>query len=242
MFFVNVFALSYFQVTMGSPAGEVERSNDETQHQVKVSDFYMSKYELTVGEFRKFVEAKRYSADLRSLSGAENHPVAYVSWNDAVAYCEWLSSNSGKKYRLPTEAEWEYACRAETTTPFNTGSNLTTDQANYDGNYPYGGNAKGVFRQTTVPVDSFAANALGLYNMHGNVWEWCSDWYKGTYYAECKARGAVSNPDNQEPGSGRVLRGGSWLGNAEDCRSADRNWDAPVNRDLNVGFRLVFVP
>ena len=241
------------EFTMGSPAGEAGHQKDETQHQVKVSDFYMSKYELTVGEFRKFVEAKGYRTDAEKASSSntwqrpgisqqENHPVAYVSWNDAVAYCEWLSSNSGKKYRLPTEAEWEYACRAGTTTSFNTGSNLTTDQANYDGNYPYGGNAKGVYRQTTVPVDSFAPNALGLYNMHGNVWEWCGDWYKGTYYAECKARGAVSNPDNQEPGSGRVLRGGSWSGDARNCRSAYRDYDTPVNRSDYVGFRLVFVP
>ncbi len=210
------------EFTMGSPEGEVGHLNDQIRHQVKVSDFYMSKYELTVGEFRKFVEATRHSADLRSLSGAENHPVVYVTWNDAVAYCEWLSSNSGKKYRLPTEAEWEYACRAGTTTSFNTGSNLTTDQANYDGNYPYGGNAKGVYRQTTVPVDSFAPNALGLYNMHGNVWEWTDSLY-------------------DKSGSNRVLCGGSWNNNAENCRSANRNNDTPDNRNNNVGFRLVFV-
>ncbi len=210
------------EFTMGSPEGEVGHLNDQIRHQVKVSDFYMSKYELTVGEFRKFVEATRHSADLRSLSGAENHPVVYVTWNDAVAYCEWLSSNSGKKYRLPTEAEWEYACRAGTTTSFNTGSNLTTDQANYDGNYPYGGNAKGVYRQTTVPVDSFAPNALGFYNMHGNVWEWTDSLY-------------------DKSGSNRVLRGGSWNNNAENCRSANRNNDTPDNRNNNVGFRLVFV-
>jgi len=241
------------EFTMGSSEGEVGHKNDEVRHQVKVSDFYMSKYELTVGEFRKFVEAKGYRTDAEKASSSntwqrpgisqqENHPVVYVSWNDAVAYCEWLSLSSGKKYRLPTEAEWEYACRAGTTTPFNTGSNLTTDQANYDGNYPYGGNAKGVYRQTTVPVDSFAPNALGLYNMHGNVWEWCSDWYKDTYYAECKARGTVSNPDNQEPGSARVIRGGRWDGNAEYCRSAYRSWGTPGYRNDDVGFRLVFVP
>ena len=224
------------EFTMGSPAGEVGHQNDETQHQVKVSDFYMSKYELTVGEFRKFVEATRYSADSRSLIGQENHPVVYVSWNDAVAYCEWLSKTTGKRYRLPTEAEWEYACRAGTTTSFNTGINLTTEQANYDGNFPYGGNAKGLYRQKTVPVDSFAPNAFGLYNMHGNVWEWCSDWY-GTYPS-----GTGENPVGPSSGSLRVLRGGSWTYDAESCRSADRYWDAPGGRGGGVGFRLVFVP
>ena len=129
-----------------------------------------------------------------------NHPVVHVSWNDAVAYCEWRSAKEGKTYRLPTEAEWEYACRAgsKTTTPFNTGGNLTTAQANYDGNYPYGKNSKGQFRGTTVAVNRFAPNAWGLYNMHGNVWEWCSDWYGEKYYEECKAQGVVENPQGAE--------------------------------------------
>ena len=245
--------------TMGSPENEVSRVSDREgpQHQVRLSDFYMSRYEVTVGEFRKYIE-DGYSTDaennqdaqnwrhgvsgqLRS-SNEDNHPVIYVSWNDAVKYCKWLSFKTGKSFRLPTEAEWEYACRAETSTPFNTGYNLTTSQANYDGNFPYDNNQKGIYRQNTVAVNSFTPNAWGLYNMHGNVWEWCSDWFKASYYAECKARGTVSNPDNQEPGSDRVIRGGGWGSSAGNCRSASRFRSTPVDRDYYVGFRLVFVP
>ncbi len=243
--------------SMGSPENEVFRSGGEGQHQVRLSDFYLCRYEVTVAEFRRFVE-DGYSTDaenqqdarnwrhgvsgqLRS-SSEENHPVIYVSWNDAVKYCKWLSFKTGKNFRLPTEAEWEYACRSGTQTPFNTGYNMTTSQANYNGNYPYDNNQKGVYRQNTVSVNSFTPNAWGLYNMHGNVWEWCSDWHKESYYAECKAKGTVSNPDNQEPGSYRVLRGGSWSSTAGRCRSACRDGFAPDFRDSFVGFRLVFVP
>jgi len=256
---------------MGSPGGEVGHQNDETQHQVKVSDFYIAEYEVTVGEFRKFVAAKGYLTDAEKGGGSyiwdgtkwekragvnwrhgisgslrpqneENHPVVHVSWNDAVAYCKALSAKTGKRYRLPTEAEWEYACRAGRRTPFNTGENLTTNQANYDGNYPYNNNPKGVYRQKTVPVNSFAPNAWGLYNMHGNVWEWCSDWYDGTYYDECKAQGVVTNPTGPATGSYRVIRGGGWSNDAGSCRSAYRISLSPDFRINNVGFRLVFVP
>ncbi len=286
------------EFTMGSPENEVGRedhiivnsnSNDEfsfsprlwdreilhqsseTQHQVKLSDFYMGKYAVTVGEFRKFVEATGYQteAEKRVLSdivvnnetwkavainwrhgvsdsmrpqNEENHPVLHVSWNDAVAYCKWLSKETGKKFRLPTEAEREYACRAGTTTPFNTGNNLTTDQANYDGNYPYNDNPKGVYRENTVAVNSFVPNAWGLYNMHGNVFEWCSDWYGGTYYDECKANGTVTNPAGPSKGSDRVLRGGGWGNPAGSCRSADRGDFTSRNPNGDVGFRVVFVP
>ena len=229
--------------TMGSPTGEVDRSSDETQHQVKVSDFYLCRYALTVAKFRKFIDESGYQTDAEKansssiwdgakwedkegvnwrhgVSGNEraldeyDHPVLHVSWNDVVAYCDWLSRKSGKTLRLPTEAEWEYACRAGTTTPFNTGENLTTDQANYDGNYPYNNNPKGQYRENTVPVESFAPNAWGLYNMHGNVREWCGDWYEGNYYDECKAKGTVENPSGPATGSGRVLRGGYWRSDA----------------------------
>ncbi len=128
------------------------------------------------------------SGSVRSRN-EENHPVVHVSWSDAIAYCEWLSKQTGKKFRLPTEAEREYACRAGTTTPFSTGKNLTSDQANDYGNYPYNNNQKRVCRQNTVAADSFAPNAWGLYNMHGNVSEWSSDWFGGTYYDDCKAKG-----------------------------------------------------
>ena len=257
--------------TMGSPQGEVDRFDNETQHQVKVSDFYLSKYAVTVADFRKFVEASGYRTDAEKEDGSyawdgktwekraginwrygisgsvrdhseENHPVLHVSWNDAVAYCKWMSEKTGESFRLPTEAEWEYACRAGTTTPFNTGENLTTGQANYDGNYPYRNNQKGNYLENTVSADTFAPNAWGLYNMHGNVWEWCGDWYGDKYYEECKAKGTVENPSGPATGSDRVLRGGGWGSFARGCRSADRGGDAPGSRGGNVGFRLAFVP
>ncbi len=260
------------EFTMGSPETEVGRSTDETQHQVKVNDFYMSKYEVTVAEFRRFIAESGYKTDAENgkmgydrfgasigtpginwrygVSGKvrpkseENHPVVHVSWNDAVEYCRWLSEKTGKWYRLPTEAEWEYACRAGSRTPFNKGGNITTAQANYDGNYPYNNNRKGQYRAKTVAVDSFEPNAWGLYNMHGNVWEWCDDVYSGTYYDECKAKGLVENPGGPAPekGSYRVLRGGYWLSLAGSCRSATRGYDTPGRRGADVGFRLVFVP
>ncbi|MEI7787998.1 MAG: SUMF1/EgtB/PvdO family nonheme iron enzyme, partial [Chlorobiaceae bacterium] len=225
--------------TMGSPESEVGRRHDETEHQVKVGDFYLCRYAVTVTEFQEFIEASGYRtdaekgngswmyegakwkekeginwrygvSDIERKAGEYNHPVVHVSWNDADAYCKWRTVTTGKKFRLPTEAEWEYACRAGTTTPFNTSVNITTDQANYNGNYPYNNNREGLFRENTVAVDMFAPNAWGLHNMHGNVWEWCSDWYGEKYYDECKAKGIVDNPDGPKKGSNRVLRGGSW--------------------------------
>jgi sulfatase modifying factor 1 len=271
------------EFTMGSPESEpgvalikavwqklgIEYS--ETQHQVRLSSFYMSKYAVTVAEFRRFVEATAYRTDAEKegrsfvfsngevkaadgvnwrhgVSGTlrpqseENHPVLHVSWNDAVAYCRWMTKKTGKQFRLPTEAEREYACRAGTLSPFNTGENLTTAQANYNGNYPYNNNQKGIYRENTVPVNSFAPNGWGLYNMHGNVFEWCSDWYSATYYDECKAKGTVTNPSGPATVSYRVIRGGSWFSFAESCRSAYRRSLTPVYRSNNVGFRLVFVP
>ncbi len=258
------------EFTMGSPEGEVNRQTNETQHQVKLSDFYMSKYTVTVAEFRRFLEASGYQAFSEifgwsfiisngeskkgdgvnwrhGVSGSvrpqseENHPVLYVSWYDAVAYCKWLSTKTGKQFRLPTEAEWEYACRAGSKTAFNFGENLTTNQANYNG-YHYKRNPEGGFRQNTVEVNSFAPNAWGLYNMHGNVYEWCSDWYSGTYYDDCKAKGTVYNPAGPASGSNRVFRGGSWRNHVAYCRSADRGGSIPSSHNFELGFRLVFVP
>jgi formylglycine-generating enzyme required for sulfatase activity len=191
----------------------------------------------------------------------DNLPVEYVSWYDAVEYCNKRSEFEGLTpaytreikffgmtnvtwnrnaqadprsagYRLPTEAEWEYACRAGTTTPFSTGNNITTSQANYNGTYPYNGNAKGTYRGKTTLVGSFAPNAWGLYDLHGNVWEWCWDWY-GDY-----ARGAQTNPLGAGSGSVRVFRGGSWNSDARYLRSAGRVSLTPASRDCDVGFRL----
>ena len=259
------------EFTMGSPASEVSRQDDETRHQVRLSNFLMSKYAVTVAEFRRFEEASGYRTDADKagfsviisncevnagkgvnwrcgVSGSarpqseENHPVVHVSWNDAVAYCKWLSVKTGKKFRLPTEAEREYACRAGSTTAFNTGESLTTDQANYGGNCSGNNNLQGVYPKNTVAVNCFLPNSWGLYNMHGNVWEWCSDFYGENYYNGCKAKGRVLNPAGPATGSYRVLRGGSWGNEADCCRSAYRNCGIAIRRSYFIGFRLVLVP
>jgi len=254
---------------MGTPEHEVDRRENETQHQVKVSDFFMAKYTVTVAQFEKFIMESHYQTDADKdggshiwtgkdwqkkagvdwkcdVSGEEQkdkqHPVIHVSWNDATAYCNWLSKKLNATLRLPTEAEWEYACRAGTTTPFNTGDNLTTEQANYNGNYPYHKNPKGKYLQRTKPVGSYPSNAWGLYDMHGNVWEWCQDWYGEKYYETCKKQGVIENPTGPETGSGRVLRGGGWGDGARRCRSADRGDGDPDGRADFIGFRPVFVP
>ncbi len=224
------------EFTMGSPSYEPERQGVETQHQVAVGDFYMGQFAVTQAEWCSVTGTNP------STFQGDNLPVECVSWDDCQAFIQALNRKTSKTYRLPTEAEWEFACRAGTITPFNTGGNLTTDEANYDGNYPYNKNRKGQYRKSTVAVDSFAPNAWGLYNMHGNVWEWCSDSYDSDYYAACKARGVVTNPENTVQGSDRVLRGGGWNYFAESCRSALRLSFTPDFRNSHVGFRLVFVP
>ncbi len=260
--------------TMGSPASEPQRDDDEVQHQVTVGTFYLGAYEVTVGEFREFVSATGYKTTAETSGGGyvvegsswvqkadanwkkpyltqtDRDPVVLVSWYDCVEYCNWRSKRDGLKpaytisgtnvscdfkasgYRLPTEAEWEYVCRAGTTTPFSTGNNVTTSQANYDGNYPYNGNAKGEYRQKTMPVGSFAPNGYGVYDMHGNVWEWCWDWY-GAY-----ATGSQTNPTGAVSGAERVFRGGGWNFSGQILRSANRDDGDPSYRGNLLGFRL----
>ena len=164
----------------------------------------------------------------------DNCPVENVSWNDIQEFIRKLDNkDSSNKYSLPTEAQWEYAARAGTRTPFYFGKCLSTDLANYDGNYPMSDCSKGKYRERPVSVTSFSPNKWGLYNMHGNVYEWCHDW-KGDY-----SSGSVTDPEGPLSGSYRVFRGGSWYDCAEFCRSAYRFWDVPVYRGFNLGFRLV---
>jgi formylglycine-generating enzyme required for sulfatase activity/tRNA A-37 threonylcarbamoyl transferase component Bud32 len=213
---------------MGSPDGEKDRSGDEgPQREVTISKpFYLGVYEVTQEQYEQII-CKNPS----NFKGAKN-PVECVSWDDAVAFCESLTEKTGKTVTLPTEAQWEYSCRAGTTTPFNTGQTISTDQANYNGNYTYGNGSKGEHREKTIAVGSFGPNAFGLYDMHGNVWEWCGDWYDSYANAE--------NIDPARPDSGtyRVLRGGGWRSDPQDCRSADRGWGSPGRRGTNLGFRV----
>jgi len=224
------------EFTMGSPIYEPERSAHEVQHQVKVSDFYMSKYEVTQAEWESVTGANPFDFKGKTF------PAEQVSWDDCQAFIQALNRKTGKTYRLPTEAEWEYACRAGTTTPFNTGGNLTTEQANFNGSYSYNENQRCDYSQKRVAVDSFSPNAWGLYNMHGNVSEWCSDFYDANYYAACKAKGVVENPSGPASGEWRVIRGGFSYQYAKSCRSAYRSGSTSDFLAYGVGFRLVFVP
>lgn len=229
---------------MGSLANEKERySGEGPQHRVTFTqDFFMGTHEVTFDEYDVFAFLIKHDGGCRdghevirpsdSGWGRGNRPVINVSWEDAQCYAEWLSTKTHNNYRLPTEAEWEYACRAGTSTPFSFGDNITPDEVNYDGNYSYNGAAKGIYREQTVPVKTLPANHWGLYEMHGNVWEWCSDWY-GNYEDK-----DVVDPIGPVDGSLRVLRGGSWNYYAWNSRSAYRYWNDPAARSGSIGFRL----
>ena len=221
---------------MGSPEGELGREADEgPQHRVIIArPFAVGQFEVTFAEWDACVAAGGCSHRPDDGGwGRGNRPVINVSWNNITEqYLPWLSRKSGKTYRLLTEAEWEYAARAGTTTPFWWGSSISTNQANYDGNYTYGG-SKGEYRQKTLAVDSFAPNRWGLYNVHGNVWEWVQDCWSAY-------NGAPSDGSAQTTGDcgRRVLRGGSWSNLPRDLRSAIRDGNSPSGRNYLVGFRV----
>ena len=216
---------------MGSPIGEADRGGDEgPQHQVTITGaFYMGIHEVT----RRQYEAVMDAAPGR-FTGPTN-PAENVSWDSAALFCRKLAARAGRTVRLPTEAEWEYACRAGTSTPFHTGETISTDQANYNGEAAYGSGVKGVDRGKTIPVGGLSANAWGLYDMHGNVYEWCQDWYDGAAYAAADPR----DPRGPPSGTYRVVRGGSWRFGPHNCRSAYRHRHAAYDRRDNIGFRVV---
>jgi formylglycine-generating enzyme required for sulfatase activity len=224
--------------TMGSPESEPQRSADEgPQRRVTIArPFAVGKFEVTFAEWDACVAAGGCNGHRPSDSnwGRGNRPVINVSWDDARAYVAWLSRKTGKTYRLLSEAEWEYAARAGTTTPFSTGQRITTEQANFDGNHTYNGSSKGQYRQRTLPVGSFAANAFGLHDMHGNVWEWTEDCWNANY------SGAPTDGSARTSGEcgRRVLRGGSWVDLPRFLRSADRYWITAENRIDVIGFRV----
>jgi formylglycine-generating enzyme required for sulfatase activity len=263
--------------SMGSPGMELDRVEfRERLHEVQLSAFSLGSREVSLGEFRRFVEETGYRTTAERAGGAfaynetsseweftadadwrrpgfaqgEDHPVVNVSWFDAVEYCNWLSQKEGLRpayavsgedvrwdksadgYRLPTEAEWEYACRAGTTTPFSTGQRISTSQANYNGNFPYANGNQGLYRKGSSPVASFPPNGWGLYDMHGNAWEWCWDYY------DLYEREPVTDPAGPDSGEHRICRGGSWSSYAKNLRSAARSGDFPDAAVSNIGFRM----
>ncbi|WP_445308303.1 formylglycine-generating enzyme family protein [Microcoleus vaginatus] len=214
---------------MGSPATEERREESESpQHQVTVPAFYAGKYPITQAQWQAVM------GNNPSYFKGEKRPVDTVSWDDAVEFCGKLSQQTGKKYRLLSEAEWEYACRAGTTTPFHFGETITSDLVNHNGSSPYANAPKGLNRRKTIDVGSFPPNAFGLYDMHGNVWEWCSDQWYENYNA------TPTDGSSWEPGTNntRLLRGGSWSYCAVFCRSAFRLRYGGVLKGWRWGFRV----
>ena len=221
---------------MGSPPDEAERfAKEGPQHEVTILPFHMSKYTITQAQWQAIM-----GNNPASFKG-ENRPVESVSWFDAVEFCQKLSKKSGKEYRLPSEAEWEYACRAGTTTPFHFGTTITTKLANYNGNFSPRLAPRGKNRKETTEVGSFAPNAFGLYDMHGNVWEWCYDqWYEpNESYEGAPGDGSPWLVEDSNDNYRRVLRGGSWHLNPKFCRSACRASFNPDYRYIEFGFRIV---
>ena len=219
---------------MGSPETEKERYSDEgPQHRVTVSAFFMAKYLVTQQQWEAVM------GNNPSYFKGASRPVEKVSWNDAVEFCQKLSEKTGRDYRLPSEAEWGYTCRAGTTTPFYFGETITTDLANYNGNYTYGNGPKGKYRQETTDVGIFPPNAFGLYDMHGNVYEWCADYWHDNYNsAPTDGRAWISGGDSGK----RLLRGGRWNSYPRYCRSAPRYYNSPGNRSYSIGFRVAVSP
>ena len=222
---------------MGSPESEAGRFDDEgPPHFVTIAEpFALGRYPVTFEEYDEFAASTGRGPPGDQGWGRGRRPVIDVSWDDAEAYVDWLSQRTGQPYRLPSEAEWEYACRAGTTTPFHFGLTISTDQANYDGTYTYGSGKKGVHRKQTMPVGSFPANGFGLHDMHGTVWEWCADvWHDSYEGAPADGTAWVEGGDQ----SRRVLRGGSWFRDPRNLRAAGRGRNGPGVRNFNVGFRV----
>jgi formylglycine-generating enzyme required for sulfatase activity len=219
------------------------------RHSVTVPSFFLGKYPITQAQWRVVASYPKIAQDLQpdpsNFKGA-NRPVEKVSWDDATEFCQRISQHTGHTYGLPSEAAWEYACRAGTTTPFYFGETLSDELANYaaedeeiDGTLyqgTYGCGILGQYRKETTDVGQFPANLFGLYDMHGNVLEWCEDDYHSDYNGAPNDGSAWVDADRTE--TRRLLRGGSWIGNPRLCRSADRRSSTRVNRLISVGFRV----
>ena len=223
--------ISKYLIPDGSPAvemvwlsgGTFSRVDDVTEivGEVEVSEFTMGRYAVTFEQYDRFAKATGRKLPGACGWGRRSRPIVKVSWFDATTYAQWLSDITGEDFRLPTEAEWEYACRAGTKTDYSFGEKITKEQANFDRS-----------NNRTMPVGSYQPNPFGLYEMHGNVWEWCADWYD-RYPAR-----KVKDPTGPDNGKYRVLRGGSWFVNAGLTPSTSRACDEPGERDHSRGFRL----
>jgi formylglycine-generating enzyme required for sulfatase activity len=233
---------------MGSPPGEPERSKDEGPVNVRLSrGFWLGKYEVTQRQWQQ-VMGKGLREQMALVNGVvvrgegPDHPIYYVNHTEAEEFCRKLTASeraagrlpAGWEYRLPTEAQWEYACRAGTTSATAFGDRLGSVDANFDGNYPYNGAAKGPYLESTAPVGRYKANRWGLYDMHGNVYEWCRDGY-----AEALPGGV--DPQGPAAAAARVIRGGSWFSSGRSCRSAGRSRLVPEIRSSLLGFRVARV-
>lgn len=235
---------------MGSPVRESGRGDDEWRHEVQISKpFYLSAFETTQGQYQQIM-GKSPSFFAASGPGkskvrpkeAPLHPVENVSWDDAALFCEKLSASEDEKrrkrrFRLPTEAEWEWACRAGTTMAFYYGDHVGSNEANFNGFSPLGKGRPGPFLRMTWSGGGYKANAFGVFDMHGNVAEWCADWYDADYYKKSPR----VDPPGPSSGSERVVRGGGWTNTARACRSAARHHFAPDFAGYNIGFRVVMV-
>jgi formylglycine-generating enzyme required for sulfatase activity len=238
---------------MGAPETELDsQDNERPQHPVTVPTFFMGSTPVTQAQWRQVLRLALQSPGLISLTSdpsaftGDDRPVENVSWDAAIEFCDWLSFATGRQYRLPSEAEWEYACRAGTPTPFHFGETIGTDIANYQGtdnetmgqSGSYGRGEKGLYRKETTPVKAFSANAFGLYDMHGNILEWCQDDYHDNY-AKAPSNGTawIDKKSNS-----KTLRGGAWISLPRYCRSAYRAHYFPSSRDNYIGFRVVCVP
>jgi formylglycine-generating enzyme required for sulfatase activity len=220
---------------MGSPETEAKRDDDEgPQHYVNVPEFFMGKYPVTQAQWQAVM------GNNPSYFKGKNRPVEKVSWNEATKFCQKLSKKTGRDYRLPSEAEWEYACRAGTKTPFYFGETITPELVNYNGNDTYSNGPEGKYRKETTDVGNFPPNSFGLYDMHGNVYEWCQDVWHDNYDGAPVDGSAWVNGGNS---SRRVRRGGSWFGYPWWCRSANRNnFNSDEAVIYYIGFRLVSFP
>ncbi len=246
---------------MGSPDNETDRFGDEgPQHQVQLQEFLLARTPITQAQWREVagwqplqgepaweraLNQDPLGTDVHPRFRGDDRPVVNVNWHDAMEFCRRLSKRTGKSYTLPSEAQWEYACRAGSTTPFHYGATISPELANYDATSSYAGGPTGKSRRHTTDMGSFPANAWGLHDMHGNVWEWCLDHWHGSYVAgdeKAPKDGSAWKKQTAEEGERRQLRGGSWSSGPGYCRSAFRFDYRPGLTDDCVGFRVCCLP